>query len=383
MSEAQSDLTTSAPVDMAIVGAGPAGRSLAHRATAAGLRVTLIDPAPQRLWRATYGAWADELPEWLDPTAIAAQSDSVVVYTPRRRVIERTYVTLDTAALQASLQIGDVTTIAQKATRVLAGSVRLADGTTLSARTVVDASGLIAPSSPAQSAYGVVVDSTIAASYLVDDAAVLMDWRGSRPSETPSFLYAIPVGGGRTLLEETCLAGSPPIAFAELRVRLLRRLSEAGISPVDVADVPVERVWFALRSRTDKPWADTTLRYGAAGGLMHPATGYSVASSMREADVVVNAVLQQRDPRKALWPTPARVVHRLRSRGLSSLLGLEPTEVVEFFDRFFDMPIDNQRTYLSSRADPAGMASAMTRAVAGADRGLAVKIMRGALLRHK
>lgn len=382
MSKAQSDLTTSAPADLAIVGAGPAGRALAHRATAAGLRVTLIDPAPQRLWRATYGAWADELPGWIDPTAIAAQSESVVVYTPQRRVIERTYVTLDTAALQTSLQIGDVTTIAHKATQVLPGSVRLVDGSTVSARTVVDASGLIAPSSPAQSAYGVVVDSTTAARYLGDDTAVLMDWRGAGPSEAPSFLYAIPLGGGRFLLEETCLAGAPPIAFAELRIRLLRRLSDAGISPDDVDEAPVERVWFALRSRADKPWTDSTLRYGAAGGLMHPATGYSVATSMREADVVVNALLQHRDPRRALWPAAAKVVHRLRSRGLSSLLGLEPTEVVEFFDRFFDMPIDNQRTYLSSRADPAGVASAMTRAVAGADRGLAVKIMRGALLRH-
>lgn len=383
MREVQSDPVTSAAVDIAIVGAGPAGRGLAHRASAAGLRVTVIDPAPQRLWRATYGAWADELPDWIDPTAIASQSDSVVVYTPRRQIIQRQYVTLDTPALQRSLHIGDAVTVTQKATRVMGGAVTLADESTVSARTVVDASGLVAPSSPAQSAYGVILDSSVASAYLGDDPAVLMDWRCAGPSDVPSFLYAIPLGGGRTLLEETCLAGSPPIAFAELRIRLLRRLTEAGVSSADITDAPIERVWFALRSRADLPWRNATLRYGAAGGLMHPATGYSVAASLREADVVVNAVLQQRDPRKALWPARAKIVHRLRSRGLNSLLRLDPTEVVGFFDRFFDMPIDDQRTYLSSRADPASVARAMTRAVAGADRGLAVKVMRGALVRPR
>jgi lycopene beta-cyclase len=298
-------------------------------------------------------------------------------------VIDRSYVTLDTGALQHSLLIGDVTTVAQKAMRIVATSVLLADGSTVSADTVVDASGLIAPSSPAQSAYGVVMDSAVAATYLGDDSAVLMDWRGAGRSDAPSFLYTIPLGAGQVLLEETCLAGAPPIAFDELRIRLVRRLSEAGVSPSDIADSRTERVWFALRSRTDKPWRDDTLHYGAAGGLMHPATGYSVATSLRESDVVVNAIMRQQDPRRALWPAQARVVHRLRTRGLNSLLGLDPVEVVEFFDRFFDMSIERQRTYLSSRSDPAGVASAMARAVAGADRGLAVKIMRGALVRHK
>lgn len=383
MSKQQSDLSTFAPVDLAIVGAGPAGRGLAHRATAAGLRVVLIDPAPQRVWHATYGAWADELPDWIDSTAIATQSDSVAVYTPERRIINRRYVTLDTVALQQSLRIGQVTTFAQKATQILPRTVLLADGSTVSARTVVDASGLVAPSSPAQSAYGVVVDTSIAAAYLGEDCAVLMDWRGADPAATPSFLYAIPLGGGKVLLEETCLAGKPPLAFGELRVRLLRRLDGAGVSRTDITDVPVERVWFALRSRAGNPWRDNTLRYGAAGGLMHPATGYSVAASLREADVIVNALLQQRDPRDTLWSTPAKVVHRLRNRGLTALLGLEPLEVIRFFDRFFEMPIENQRAYLSSRADPAGVAGAMTRTVAGVDRGLAAKIMRGALVRPR
>jgi lycopene beta-cyclase len=113
---------------------------------------------------------------------------------------------------------------------------------------------------------------------------------------------------------------------------------------------------------------------------MHPATGYSVAASLSAADAVVEALVHQRDPRSALWTAQARAVHRLRCRGLSSLLGLSPPQVVRFFDGFFEMPLERQRTYLSARDDLAGVALSMTRMIGLTDRALALQIMRGAVL---
>jgi lycopene beta-cyclase len=75
-------------------------------------------------------------------------------------------------------------------------------------------------------------------------------------------------------------------------------------------------------------------------------------------------------------------VYRLRCRGLASLLGLSPVEVVRFFDGFFAMPPEHQRTYLSARDDLTGVAAAMTRMLALTDRALALRIMRGAVSRH-
>ena len=53
--------------DLLVVGAGPAGRALAHRACVAGLAVTVVDPAPDQEWTATFGLFGDDLPLWIDP----------------------------------------------------------------------------------------------------------------------------------------------------------------------------------------------------------------------------------------------------------------------------------------------------------------------------
>lgn len=38
--------------------------------------------------------------------------------------------------------------------------------------------------------------------------------------EIPSFLYAMPLGGNRVFLEETCLVAKPALPFATLKRRL-------------------------------------------------------------------------------------------------------------------------------------------------------------------
>ncbi len=48
-------------VDVAVVGLGPAGRSLASACAARGLRVVAVDPRPDAVWTPTYGVWEDEL----------------------------------------------------------------------------------------------------------------------------------------------------------------------------------------------------------------------------------------------------------------------------------------------------------------------------------
>ncbi|MGY3556029.1 lycopene cyclase family protein [Williamsia sp. R60] len=381
MSEAGDDHHEGRTYDVAVVGAGPAGRAVAARSAAAGLDTALVDPAPNWAWHVTYGAWSDELPSWVGTKVIAAQSDTVAVFTPGRHLIERAYVNLDTRALQQSLDISAVTTFADTATSVSSDNVSLQDGRKVTARTVIDARGLRAPHAPAQSAFGIFVDSEIAASYLGSDNAVLMDWRGVEPGRAPSFLYAIPVADGRVLLEETCLAGAPPVPLAELQDRLRGRLEHVGITGPTVDTAPTERVYFALCGHDSvPPWRSDPLLFGAAGGMIHPATGYSVAASLSAADAVVDAMANERDPKAALWTAQARAVHRLRRRGLSSLLGLAPTEVVRFFDGFFEMSLERQRTYLSSRDDLAGVALSMSRMIGLTDRTLALRIMRGAVI---
>ncbi|MFE3957433.1 lycopene cyclase family protein [Nocardia sp. NPDC059091] len=341
--------------DLLICGAGPAGRALAHRALAHGLSVTIVDPHPRRRWTATYAAWADELPQWIAPEAVGATVDRPIAWAQHRIELDRRYVVFDTARLQDSLDLpgarllqDSVTDIAPAARHRHDGldlpSVRLASGSVLAAGRVIDARGVTrSPGLAEQTAFGVIVERA----RLPEPETYFMDWRADNGAETDaprSFLYAVPLDDERVLLEETCLAGLPALDQRTLHDRLTHRLRSRGITLTGTE--PVERVRFPVHG--SRPNART---FGSAGGFTHPATGYSVATSLRMADAVVAG-----DP---LWPGPARVVHLLRQAGLRALLALPPADLPLFFEAFFALPAESQRAYLSGRDDLRGTAAAM------------------------
>jgi lycopene beta-cyclase len=101
---------------------------------------------------------------------------------------------------------------------------------------------------------------------------------------------------------------------------------------------------------------------------MHPATGFSVAATLRLAPAVADALATHLpgDPRGALaaaqtvlWSQPARAVHLLRRRGLEALLRMPPDEVPAFFEAFFALPEHHRWTYLTGRDDLAATVAAM------------------------
>ncbi|MGW6693060.1 lycopene cyclase family protein [Rhodococcus sp. NPDC054953] len=349
--------------DLLVLGLGPAGRALAHRAAAAGLGVVAVDPAPDRPWTPTYGAWADELPRWLDPDVVATRVPRPTVWAGGRHRIDREYVVLDNGALVAALDLGAVRVLRGRAARADAAGVTLADGTRVAARAVVDARGVRrAPGLAEQTAYGIVVSGAVARPALGGADALFMDWRGDNGAAAgapPSFLYAVPLGSDRVLLEETCLVGRPALPLPVLRTRLRTRLAARGVAAAD--DAPVERVRFPVHA----PRQDL-FGFGSRGGLAHPGTGYSVAASLACADAVVHALVTGGDPAAAVWPAPARAVRALRGIGLRALLTLPPQRVPAFFGQFFALPVAAQRAYLSDRADPVAVAAAMWRLFTGA-----------------
>ena len=351
---------------VAVLGLGPAGRATASRLAAAGVEVVAVDPAPQRRWTPTYAAWADELPAWLPDGVVASRTDHPRAWAGEERRLARTYVVLDTPGLQEHLGLGGVAVRKGSVVDADAHRVVLADGSALEADLVLDARGTrVGPDRAAQTAYGVVVSDERAAPA---GGPWFMDWRpdhGAGPAAPPSFLYAVPLGGGRTLLEETCLVGRPALGLDELRRRLERRLAARGV--VLDGDEPVERVRFSVEAEAGSPRPGRRppdarpVALGARAGVMHPATGYSVAVSLRLAEDVAQAVAVGRDVWSVLWPPAARRVQRLRETGLTTLLRLPPSGVERFFAAFFTLPPARQRAYLSDRTDPAGTLAAMAR----------------------
>lgn len=327
--------------EVVVCGLGPAGRALAHRCVVRGMAVTAIDPAPERPWVATYGAWADELPEWLPAGAVAASVTRPAAWAETRHALDRAYAVLDSEGLRSGLDISGARVVAERVVRVERNAVTLASGAVVTGERVIDARGLArSPARAEQTAYGIVLRAA-------DAEALFMDWRadnGANPLAPRSFLYAIPLGDGEFLFEETCLAGRPALGSDELRNRLLHRLSSRGIE-FD-AHTRVERVRFPVEG--GKPGRG---RFGAAGGFTHPATGYSVASALSAADAVAAG--------QSVWPASARAVHALRAAGLRALLALPPADVPQFFEAFFELPAERQRAYLSGRSDLTGTVAAM------------------------
>lgn len=355
-----------------MVGGGPAGRAIAAACAERGLRTALLDPAPDRPWRACYGGWLDELPAELPPSTFTPVP-SVRAVTSREHRVDRSYAVFDTDALREHLD----RRLHDAGVRIEQG---LGDRETAAGRVgssvVIDASGqaqaLALPRrrprvAAEQTAAGVIVPAASAGSILGPGEALFMDWRPvpSAATDPPTFLYAMPLPDQRVLLEETSLARRPGLRRDILVRRLAARLAAHDIHPPP--ESPTEWVRFPL----DLPRHRATpgiLAFGAAAALTHPATGYQLAAALRLAGPVADAitaalpagpVTAARAGTAVLWPRAARVTHLLRRRGLETLLRLPAHQLPEFFAGFFSLPVPAQRRYLTARDDPIGVCSAM------------------------
>ncbi|MBF6191361.1 lycopene cyclase [Nocardia beijingensis] len=353
-------------VDICVVGLGPAGRALAHRAMRAGLTVAAVDPRPDRLWPPTFGCWVDELPSWLPATVIATRITQPVVWTTRRHRIDREYCVLSKPGLRSALPLDDAHILAARATRVEPHRVELSDGSAITAATVFDTRGSTSVARRrAASAHGIFVDADTAAPMVGDGEGLLMDWRpdnGTSSKEPPSFLYAMPLGDGTVVFEETSLGLRGGMPQHELRKRTANRLAAHGIRLT--GNETCEAAHYPLHEPPPKSRTGQVVGFGARGGMMNPATGYSVADSLTLADTVVTALQQGKDPVAALWPWQARLVYWMRVRGLWGLGRLTTEQSVAAFDSFFSAAPRGQRAVLSTRDDYMTLAALLVNTVA-------------------
>ncbi|WP_260428847.1 lycopene cyclase family protein [Corynebacterium bovis] len=407
--------TVSRPFSVAVLGAGPAGAAVARRARERGWTVHLHDPrlprqvdaSPQSpqppvsaespggtlpRWPATYGVLVDECPAWLDgdpvwpderptrlderPTRLderparpgrgqeAAPPTATAPAHPRVRTpdgsirLPHRYAMVDAASLRARLAPGPGAVLHRDAPTGTA-----ATPAALGVDAVIDCTG--APDVTGgvrQVAVGVHV-SAAEARELGHDGPVFMDWTpapGVTGGDVPSFLYVQPLDGGRTVLfEETVLAtrASARELVPVLRRRLRARLDLASTGPEpaarrwEVVDIPMgtrRRPWYRTR---DGVWA-----LGAAGGMVHPATGYSLAAGFAAADTVLDAVPRGRLPRRLRLS--AALAWWLRRLGGELLTRADGDVTADFFAAFFRLSARRQWAYLTGH-DGVAVAGAM------------------------
>ncbi|MFD7846408.1 lycopene cyclase family protein [Nocardia sp. NPDC059764] len=352
--------------DVCVVGLGPTGRALAHRAMVAGLRVVAVDPRPTRLWAPTFSCWVDELPQWLSHSAIASRIEAPAVWTTTEHRIPRPYCVLSKQGLFDALPLDDATVITGRARVVEAHRVELADGTEVRAATVFDTRGQATPGARrTASAHGIFVDEDIAAPMVTAGEGLLLDWRdenGAGPDEPPSFLYSVPLGDGTVIFEETSLGLRGGMPQHELRRRTLNRLAAHGIRLR--RDEPTEAAHYPLDELPPKAGRGAVIPFGSRGGMMHPITGYCVADSLALVDTALDAVQRGDDPIEALWPWQARLVHWMRMRGVYGLGRLTTAQSIAMFEAFFTRPPRQQRALLSAHDEYSALGSALFMTVA-------------------
>lgn len=352
--------------DVCVVGLGPTGRALAHRAMRAGLRVVAVDPRPDRLFPPTFSCWVDELPDWLPPGVIASRIEAPVVWTKSAHRIDRPYAVLSKRGLHETLALDDATVIAGRARIVQAHRVELADGTEVRAATVFDTRGMPSPAKRrTASAHGIFVDEDIAAPMVKAGEGLLLDWRpenGAGPGAPPSFLYSVPLGDGTVIFEETSLGLRGGMPQHELRRRTLNRLAAHGIRLR--GDEPSEAAHYPLDTPPPETGLGQVIPYGSRGGMMHPITGYCVADSLALVDTAVDAVQRGTDPVEALWPWQARLVYWMRMRGVYGLGRLTEAQAIAMFDAFFTGSPRQQRALLSAHDDYAALGGGLFMTVA-------------------
>lgn len=385
--------------DVVVIGAGPSGLAAAAAFAQKGLAVRCIDSVAGAPWYPNFGIWAEDaaraavveldMPLWSTATFVSPKG--AVSQLPRP------YAMLDKTAMQrrllGQLGVGGLLSARVRELRETDSGVdvELDDGSCLKARLVIDAGGSSsrftryeAPvATAAQTAYGIEVRVLAG---LDPKQLTLMDWSHSfDDGGPPGFLYVVPRGGDRVFVEETVLAADPPFPIERLRERLAARLAATGVQ-YERIDAHEERCSIIMGSplpiRTGR-----IVAFGAAAGLVHPASGYLVGHTLPIAaplaEAVAAALSKGDDPGAAAWRTvwPNERVNawRLYQFGLGVLLRLDQQELGSFFQTFFQLPQALWSSYLSASGGGAQVAEVMTAFFVAAPFKLKLRLVRAGL----
>lgn len=338
-----------------MAGAGPAGLAVAAACATRGLATVVVAPA-LRPWTHTYGLWADEL-----TVAGTVYPATLVRTADGEHDLGRPYARLDNAAVHAGLLARVPDTRTGSVVEVRDRTAVLADGSTLTGGVVVDARGS-GPGTAQQRAWGERVTGPVE-DVVPAGSALLMDWTALRDPAEPrsvAFLYGMAMDDGSTLLEATSLAARPPVPLPELRDRLHAFCAARGLRAVG----DPEKVAIPLDAAVARTGG---VPVGAAAGLVHPATGYSVAASLRLGPVVADAVLRGADAaevRALVLSRRRRATRALLGLGRDVLIGLDEAQTDAFFQAFFTLPPRAWAAYLDVGSSPAAVAASMARVAA-------------------
>jgi len=399
-------------VDVAVIGAGPAGTILATLlADRHNARIALVDPEPERAWPNNYGVWQDEWQALGQRLGYTQEMEDCLEYKweytdlflggansrPRdeRLRLNRGYARVDRLRLKKMCRdkleragasiVGDAVDRAGVEHREKDSVVTTRGGDQIVAKLVVDCTGhetgLIerdGPHDPGfQIAYGVTLEVKDHEPY-ADDAMLFMDYRTDFAREDPdlvedevnrepTFIYCMPFGKTsrgtkRIFVEETSLVARPQMSFVECQERLEARLKHLGWDIVrNEKDEEEEFCYIPMGGALPKR-GQRIIGFGGAGGIVHPATGYMVSRMLAASTRLANGIAKELsvaeddfEPLTAasnafdtLWDSKTRLQRDFCVFGGEFLMAQDSVNLRGFFNAFFLLPTATWSGFLAN-----------------------------------
>jgi lycopene beta-cyclase len=291
--------------DHVLVGGGLQGCLLAHAIAyhRPEARVLLVERGNDLCGNHTWSFHESDIPEqarvWFDPLVAHRWPGYLVRFPGLSRRVTIPYATISADRLReatrrlaagAERQPGGTLVIrCGAACEILSPTrVRLADGSEIDTATVIDCRGrAAAPAQPPAAGYQ---------SFIGHEFRVAGRWPAAEPTvmDVPAdqadgfeFLYELPFGPDRVLLEYTRFSAEPTCDDARAEALIAARIAEAG---AEVAErVRTERGCLPMPYAAPAKPHGASIAGGYAGGWYHAATGYSMPLAARFADIVARA----------------------------------------------------------------------------------------------
>lgn len=359
--------------DIIVAGAGPSGLALARELSRLGLRTLVVDPELSRPWKNSFGGFERDARGLGLEGVASGRYETPLVWTREgnRSALDQPYVRFCSDALKTLL----VERARQAGVSFSEGMVSRRDVNSVPGL-VIDATGRGTLTNRAevapdffQSAYGLWIAAE--KSPLGDGEMSLMDFRSPEGQQIPSFLYAMVEGRSaaekRLFVQETVLVSATPIEFEVLRTRLLSRLERRGIAPGTALGEERCLIPMGVPLPSDE---EDVFSFGAAAGLVHPATGYQLLRALRLATPVAQAIasgfpLSRSEAiargNQALWPSSDRQAWQLYRFGAAVIARFGPEAMRDFIQAFFSMSSFEWLGFMTGTLSPSAVLGVMWR----------------------
>jgi lycopene beta-cyclase len=341
-----------AAFDYGIVGGGLQGCLLAHALAWHRPEASVLllergsDLCGNHTWSFHETDVAEQARVWFDPLVAHRWPGYRVRFPGLSRRVEIPYATITSDRLrEATLALaaeragpapaGRLVVRTGEAAEVLSPTaVRLGGTADLTCRTVIDCRGRMAGGPPAGAGYQTFIGHEYrTGSRWPASEPIVMDVRADQ-ADGFEFLYELPLGPDRVLLEYTRFHEEPACDEARAATLIATRLAEAGAGAARL--IRTEQGCLPMPYAAAAAREGASLAGGYAGGWYHAATGYSMPLAVRFAELVAQA----RPDRVAADVASAAAQDRLR-RGFARFLNrllfclVRPEDRWKIFQRFY------------------------------------------------